>query len=269
MAENNTIDFASVLRGRRATYQFLARLFRVEVDQDFLDTLMTMKYPAETGNKDVDEGYKLIRQYLSRGNESVLQDLAKDYVHAFIGLGNDAYSAAYPYESVYTSPRRLLMQDARDEVLVIYRSEGLEKTESWGEGEDHISLELEYEQIIGERALNAYEKGDTETCLSYLMKQRNFLQDHLCSWYPMMADDIKKFALTDFYRGVGLLTSGFLENDLEFLNELLEDNDVDDPSDDARESALEDVNANQAPSDEETASAKATQTAQEAPAVKG
>lgn len=220
------ITFAEVLRGRMATYQFLSRLFRVEVDQELLDTLMTMKFPANTGNELVDEGYRLMCSYLGKADAAVLTDLAVDYVRAFIGSGNDGFSAAYPYESVYTSPKRLMMQDARDEVLVLYHAAGLDKQESWKEGEDHIALELEFEQILIERALTALEQGDDETCLNLLLQQRNFLEDHLLAWYPMMAHDLQKFPNTDFYRGLGKLTSGYLRNDFEFLTEVLEDNGV-------------------------------------------
>ena len=220
------ITFAEVLRGRMATYQFLSRLFRVEVDQELLDTLMTMKFPANTGNELVDEGYRLMCSYLGKADAAVLTDLAVDYVRAFIGSGNDGFSAAYPYESVYTSPKRLMMQDARDEVLVLYHAAGLDKQEGWKEGEDHIALELEFEQILIERALTALEQGEDETCLNLLLQQRNFLEDHLLAWYPMMAHDLQKFPSTDFYRGLGKLTSGYLRNDFEFLTEVLEDNGV-------------------------------------------
>ena len=220
------ITFAEVLRGRMATYQFLSRLFRVEVDQELLDTLMTMKFPANTGNELVDEGYRLMCSYLGKADAAVLTDLAVDYVRAFIGSGNDGFSAAYPYESVYTSPKRLMMQDARDEVLVLYHAAGLDKQESWKEGEDHIALELEFEQILIERALTALEQDEDETCLNLLLQQRNFLEDHLLAWYPMMAHDLQKFPNTDFYRGLGKLTSGYLRNDFEFLTEVLEDNGV-------------------------------------------
>ena len=220
------ITFAEVLRGRMATYQFLSRLFRVEVDQELFDTLMTMKFPANTGNELVDEGYRLMCSYLGKADAAVLTDLAVDYVRAFIGSGNDGFSAAYPYESVYTSPKRLMMQDARDEVLVLYHAAGLDKQESWKEGEDHIALELEFEQILIERALTALEQGEDETCLNLLLQQRNVLEDHLLAWYPMMAHDLQKFPNTDFYRGLGKLTSGYLRNDFEFLTEVLEDNGV-------------------------------------------
>ena len=221
MSQDQEISFVDVLRGRMATYQFLSRLFRVEVDQELYDTLLAMRFPANTGNDLVDEGYRLICGYLSRADGPVLTELAVDYVHAFIGSGNDGFSAAYPFESVYTSPKRLMMQDARDEVLVLYRAFGLDKQESWKEGEDHIALELEFEQILCERAIVAYEAGDEDECLKLLLSQRNFLEDHLLAWYPMMAKDMEKFPKTDFYRGLGKLTLGFLQNDLEFLDAVL------------------------------------------------
>lgn len=214
-------DFAAVLKGRVSTYALLSRLFRVEVDQELYDTLRSMKFPTDTGNAQVDEGYGMICDYLGQAHQDVLTELAIDYVRVFIGSGNDGYSAAYPYESVYTSPKRLMMQDARDEVLVLYHAAGIDKQESWKEGEDHIALELEFESIIGARALEAFEQGDEERCYSLLLQQRNFLEDHLLSWYPMMADDMAKFPRTGFYRGLGVLTSGYLESDLDFLNDVL------------------------------------------------
>ena len=184
-----------------------------------------MRFPANTGNDLVDEGYRMICTYLSQADGTVLTELAVDFVRAFIGSGNDGYSAAYPFESVYTSPKRLMMQDARDEVLVLYHAAGLDKQEDWKEGEDHIALELEFEQILAERALKAYEAGDEDACAQHLLQQKNFLEDHLLAWYPMMADDMQKFPRTDFYRGLGKLTSGFLQNDLEFLDDVLSGRD--------------------------------------------
>lgn len=231
MSNEQEITFDEVLKGRMATYQFLSRLYRTEVDQELYDTLLTMRFPANTGNDSVDEGYRMIVDYLSTAQGDVLTELAVDYVRAFIGSGNTGFSAAYPYESVYTSPKRLMMQDARDEVLVLYHAAGLDKQESWKEGEDHLALELEFEQILCERALQAFEAEDEEECVRNLKQQRNFLEDHLLSWYPMMAEDLDRFPKTSFYKGLGKLTSGFLETDLAILNEILAD--FEEPTDDA------------------------------------
>lgn len=214
-------------QGRASTYGFLARLYRLEVDADMLATLKATQFPARTGNGDVDEGYRLICSYLSSCDSRALTELAVDYVRTFIGAGNDGFSAAYPFESVYTSPKRLMMQDARDEVLVIYRAFGLDKRESWKEGEDHISCEFEFLQVLCERIVATLEAGDEDEAAALLTAQRNFLRDHVAAWFPMMYLDMQKFPRTDFYRGLGKLTNGFLANDLQLLDELLQESGED------------------------------------------
>ena len=221
MSHDQETTIADVLRGRMATYQFLSRLFRVEVDQELYDTLMSMRFPANTGNALVDEGYRMICGYLSQADGTVLTELAVDYVRAFIGSGNDGFSAAYPYESVYTSPKRLMMQDARDEVLVLYRAFGLDKQEAGRRARTDIALELEFEQIMATRTVEALRKGDEDEAVALLTTQKNFLEDHLAAWAPMMTSDMKRFAQTDLYRGLAYLTDGFLQTDQTFLDDVL------------------------------------------------
>ena len=103
---------AELTAQRSAVYRLLARLYRVEVDEEFLAELKAMRFPAATGNTAVDAGYRAIATYLSGADAHAITDLAVDYVRAFIGHGVDAFSAAYPFESVYTSPKRLMMQEA-------------------------------------------------------------------------------------------------------------------------------------------------------------
>ena len=134
-------------------------------------------------------------------------------MRTFFGHGYSGHAAAYPFESVYSSEKRLLMQSARDEVLALYRAAGLSKQESWKEGEDHIALELEYLQILSDRTAEALCKGDTDTATSWVRAQYNFLDVHLDSWAPLLTAEVKKFAKTDFYRGLAFLTEGFLETD--------------------------------------------------------
>ena len=66
----------------------------MEVDQELHDTLVSMRFPTNTGNALVDEGYRMICGYLSQADGTVLTELAVDYVRAFIGSGNDGFSAA-------------------------------------------------------------------------------------------------------------------------------------------------------------------------------
>jgi anaerobic sulfite reductase subunit A len=45
--------------------------------------------------------------------------------------------------------------------------------------------------------------------------------EHLISWTPLFLVDMKKFAKTDFYQALALMTSGFLAVDRELLEGLL------------------------------------------------
>lgn len=215
-------ELAELMDSRAQTYGLLARIYRVEVDQALVDEMRTMRFPTATGNKDADEGYRMLYAYLKGFWEDSLTELAADYVRTFVGHGVNAFSAAYPFESVHTSERRLLMQQARDEVLAIYRSAGLKKGQ-WNEGEDHIALELEFMQILSQRSAEALRANNEEEAVELLNTQYGFLEDHLINWVPMLAGDILKFAKTDFYQGTAKLTKGFLETDEEVLRNLLED----------------------------------------------
>ena len=214
------VNLVELMNARARSYGMLARLFREEVDLPTLRELQKMRFPQATGNAAADEGYHQLYDYLKRAWDDSVTELAIDYVSTFIGHGVNGYSAAYPYESVYTSERRLLMQEARAEVLATLRENEL-KRGNWNEAEDHIALELEYLQILSDRTAEALCQGDTDTAASWVRAQYNFLDVHLDSWAPLLTAEVKKFAKTDFYRGLAFLTEGFLETDREVLEELL------------------------------------------------
>ncbi|MDR1712736.1 MAG: molecular chaperone TorD family protein [Coriobacteriales bacterium] len=217
-------DFSELIQlteQRISTYGFLSRLYRKEVDEELLAELKKVRFPANTGNAAVDKGYRLIATFLGNVWDNTITELAIDYVRVFIGHGVDAFSAAYPFESVYTSEKRLLMQDARDEVLAIYRAAGLAKKSEWKEGEDHIALEMDYMQVLSQRTIEALQADDEDKAVEQLQLQLTFLNDHLYAWVGMLTTDMKRFAKTDLYQGLAWLTEGFLQTDQEFLSDLL------------------------------------------------
>ena len=214
-------ELAEMTRRRCGTYALLSRMYRVEVDEELLRELRDMRFPTKTGNSDIDEGHRLIASHLSRSNDDTLTELAVDYVRAFIGGGFDGHAAAYPYESVYTSEKRLLMQEARDEVLAIYRANGLDKAPAWAEAEDHVALELEFERLLCERAADALDAADEDAAARLFETQRGFAQAHLATWIPSFVRDVQHFAKTDFYRGAAKLLQGFVREDAMFLDDLL------------------------------------------------
>lgn len=216
-------NLINLCENRSATYGFLSRLYRVEIDQALLDTMHATRYPAATGNPDADEGYYLIAKSLSNLTPSALTELAVDYSRTFIGNSNDMSGAAFPYESFYTSEKHLLMQAARDEVLAIYRAYGYDKSETWAESEDHAAVELEFMQLMSHRVANAVRKDRLDAAYKMLAVQQGFLSEHMLTWMPMLTSDMQKFTKTMMYKGLALLTIGFLETEREFLDDVLAD----------------------------------------------
>lgn len=220
-----SIDLRELMDKRARTYGMLARLFREEVDRETLAELQGMRFPASTGNATVDEGYHLLYAYLKAVWDDSITELAVDFVRTFIGHGVNGYSAAYPFESVYTSERRLMMQEARAEVLQTLRENNL-KRGAWTEGEDHVALEFEFMQRMSLRASASFDAGDEDAAVECLRTQRTFLQEHLLNWLPLLVGDMRLFARTMFYQGLAQLAIGFAEEDDALLTELLDSVDV-------------------------------------------
>ena len=214
-------EFAQVNARRASAYSFASRVFAKEVDDELLEQMRAMRFPVSTGEAKTDEGNRLLAGYLSNTWGGTLQELAVDYVRTFIGSGNDAFSAAYPFESVYTSPKRLMMQEARDEVLAIYRSEGLDKSADWKESEDHVAAELEFMATLATSTAAACEAGDEEEVARLVRVQEGFLSDHLYAWTGMFTADMRMRAQTDFYLGMASYLDGLLTSDLDLLRSVL------------------------------------------------
>lgn len=216
-----TDQLIELMELRARTYGLLSRLFLKEVDAPTLEELQSMRFPTATGNAKVDEGYHLLYDYLRSAWEDSVTELAIDYVRTFIGHGVNGYSAAYPYESVYTSERRLMMQEARAEVLQTLRENHF-KRGNWNEGEDHIALEFEFMQRMSLRTAEYLRAEDEQEAVHDIKTQHEFIQNHLLNWLPLLTADMRMFSHTMFYQGLAQLALGYVEEDGQVLAELLE-----------------------------------------------
>ena len=220
-------QIADVFGQRARTYAWIARLFEREVDQEFLDQLVDMRFPADSGDAQLDRGNRALCTYLSNVWSGTLTDLARDYTQCFLGNGIDGTSAVYPFESVYTSKKHLIMQASRDEVLAIYRAYGMEKSPEWRDSEDHIALELAFMSELSRRCAEKIASGDADVCGRLVQVQRSFLEEHLGAWLPDFAERLRTFAHTGFYRGAADIVEGFVRVDGDFLAECAEALDED------------------------------------------
>lgn len=187
-------------------YALLSRLYRSEVDGGLLDELKALALPQAEG--ELGAGYALLKDYLDHCGENALEELAVDYATVFLAAGSADGSAAIPCESVYTSPKRIFMQEAWEDARRRYADKGLGKDGAVDDlHEDHLALELEFMAWL-------IENGSPE-------EQADFLHSHLLNWVPAFAADIEKYARADFYKAVGRITAAFLTLEGEYLSALL------------------------------------------------
>lgn len=218
----STSELETLVANRGSMYSFLSRVYRQEVDQELLDGMAAMDLSAEVAVPELAEGYRMLSDFLAHGvRETTLTDLAVDYARVFLGAGLGGRQAAYPYESYYTSPQRLIMQDARDQVLQAYREEGLDRAGDFHEPEDHAALEFEFLAYLCHKAAEALRGGDVAAAAASLRKQQEFLEQHLAVWLPAFCSDIERVARTQFYKAVAMITAGYLALEQGLLGSLV------------------------------------------------
>lgn len=209
-----------VLRANEARadfYRFLANVLLHELTQQQIDALAAADLAADG---ELGEGYDRMAAYLRHRDTGTRQELACDYARVFLGAGTYDAITAPPYESVYTSPERLLMQDARDQVVACYRAQDLDLPADNTTPEDHAGYEFQFMATLIERANEALEAGNSERFAELVAAQRAFYRDHLAVWVPELANDVERFSTTGFYQGVACLLRGLMNSEADVLADL-------------------------------------------------
>lgn len=218
---DNTAAYTEITAARENMYLFLANLYKTEVTEDFYRQIKDADLSAQMQGG-LFEGYSKIKKFCDTDRHDPITDLAVDYARVFLGAGVvETEQSAFPYESVYTSEKRLIMQEARDEVLALYRKYGLGVDDRYNIPEDHIALELEFMGYLC-RLINSYAAAeDADEAVKILQEQEGFIKLHFDRWVPAFCKDIKKVSGTDFYSGAADLTLSFIAMDKEIIDEQL------------------------------------------------
>lgn len=209
-------EYLETVENRISLYGFFARIYRSEVDDGLLRALKLIDFRVCEGENDYVTGAAKLQAYLSRPSFTMRKDLAVDYAKVFLSAGIPQGGAAFPYESVYTSPDRLVMQEARDEAVRLYREKGL-RVKDAAEPEDHIAFELEFMIQLCCEGQKAAQSDDLEELRKSIEEQRAYLENHLVNWVPQFCSDVIRYANTEFYQAVASMTTGFIVMDATLL----------------------------------------------------
>lgn len=122
------------------------------------------------------------------------KEVRSDFTRLFVGPRR---KLAPPWESVYRSPAKLVMQEHEREVVRAYAEQRVGFEGMGGVPADHIALELQFCAWLLD-----HPKPATRAALS------RFLSEHLLTWVPLFAADVERHAKTELWRAAGRALTG-------------------------------------------------------------
>jgi len=224
-------DLKKIVDLRGDVYAFFSRGISREIDKNYLEWLRNfLPLLDEIGKQNSDglylAGVKGLRDFVDNiGDEDeLIEEYARKFTSLFLNVSpNDVLPHIHPFESVYLSAEKLVMQDQRDEVVEFYARFGLGVDKGFKEPEDHIAAELSFIS-----SLNTQMSGDLAGSASIsvvaekLEAQKEFMETHLLRWVHLMGEDLKKADENGFYGSMSDAMLGYIRIDYNFLKELVE-----------------------------------------------
>jgi TorA maturation chaperone TorD len=222
------IEIANIHKGRSVAFNVFSKVFAdvptEEKDNLFTATAEHMAMLASSSeNPNMKKGLELLGDIY--GEDFTKNDLSadrlernRDYTYLFV-LSNVPL-----YESVYTSPERLLKQEAWSEVKNFYLKNKYRHVDDDKTIEDHIAMEMEFMGYLSRDIAESLEQEKFDEAEEIMRAQLEFYRDHILKWVPLFCDGVITLQgelHTRFYPAYAYLLKGFIEEDIVFLEELL------------------------------------------------
>lgn len=224
MAQQQNAEAAALIElmeSRAHVYLVLSRCFEREVDEA-LATDLCAGFGFESNDEQLVRALGAMSGALAGIDDAGIEMLAVDFDRVFYGMGPLTARHAFPYESVYTSDRGIMMQDAFAQVARIYREQRLAKDESFTEPEDHIAVELAFMASLAQRTAVFLDEGLDDAAEETVRQQLSFLQEHLLNWADRFCMDLRRAAPGGFYEALADFTIEFLKADDQLLADMLD-----------------------------------------------
>lgn len=209
-------SLAAVFYRRECIYDFLRRLFLAGPDRELLSALNAGQTTAAGACPVWEQEFICCLQALLPAQAGWPGEALKpEFTRLFIG---PRHVPAPPYESVYRSPARALMQEITLAVRQKYRTAGLLVRNFNREPDDHIGLELEFMYFLNRQAAAALGQQQIAALLTAIDRQQQFLAAHLSQWVPAFCQDTAANTGQDFFRKLAGFIDGFIRGDLVQVN---------------------------------------------------
>ena len=217
-------ELAEIMDGRAGFYHFASDALLHEFTKDQLAELKTMQVD-EGASEEMREAFGKIKRYMKHCGTDPRTDLAVDYARVFLSAGVYNGLTAEPYESVFTSEDQLMMQDARDDVVKVYRSQGIQVDPELRIPEDHLGLELDFISTMSSRTAQYIREadaseGDYGKVAVAVLVQRDFIANHILNWVDPLIEKVDEFSKLPVYPAIMRIIKNQAQQDIDFLDEV-------------------------------------------------
>ncbi len=208
---------------RITQYHYLISLYALEPSVEQLYDLVSYakKHKAIDEYHESEQAYLKYLQSLNKwAIKRNLDDIHTEYAHLFIGPKK---LIAPPFESVYSSKKKLMHQDATKAVAAYYRNANIRIEARDNLPADFIAYELEFMYILAHRLKASYVAKDLALFNKLLAFQLSFIKLHLANWIPNFTSDISNNTTSELYRVSSTYLNYFIQTDLEMLESLTQE----------------------------------------------
>lgn len=210
---------------RQMVYAFLGSVFLNAPNstqvRGILEQKLFYQFPLELDQNDFKEGLNQLSKWTATNEDSQLEDilsqLQKDYNKLFVGHA-DLYPLVPPWESIYLTEDKLTFGSSTLKVRDFFRKHGLEYERINNDPDDHFGLELEFMSKLIQMEWAYLKKENLEDAIRLSKEQFRFLHEHVMKWAYGFTEQVLQHACTDYFKGLALLTRGYLTWDYELLS---------------------------------------------------
>lgn len=229
LSEEETLLIGKQAEDRSRIYMLLSTFYIQRPVEEFVRKLKTDEFIQNLKNAlsedegEMKEGLKIFELFLNSikdiPDQEVAENLAVDFTRLFRGI-KKGYGPPPPYESVWRGEGRI-MGEWTQEVLKKYHEAGI-GMDLEEEIPDYIGIELKFMALLSYHEAVAWRKNDINGAIRFLKLQQRFLDEHIKRWMPEFCNRMEEEAKSSFYKGVSLLSKGFLEINLKQSREIFD-----------------------------------------------
>lgn len=201
--------------GRAFMYELASVVFGGKPDESLVGVLSSQDFVAALeGLSEVCGDIGTLARFCAATSPDHLPEMESVYNRVVLGLGS---RKSHPWESAYTSARRLLMQAETLEVRNTYREFGYLPKLYPSVADDHVALECAFMAALAKRSIEILEAEDLDIFQRLAEGQVRFLRMHFLRWVGRYAEDLREDAPESLYALCASALVSLAEHDVTFL----------------------------------------------------